>query len=157
MSLDSMQQLFAYKVCPHLLILLIKRIINFLLHTVPPPLMVISGSPRNTTFFQGLNIVFICNIILDEAVDTSVTVQGTWNRNESELVDHLNLGRITVSNPPLTMPPYQTTVTFIPLLVSDAGTYECNTTVTPQDTTFVTGMTSSISQTITVAGRPLIN
>ena len=157
MSLDSIQQLFVYKVCPHLLQLLSKRIINFLLYTVPPPLMAISGSPRNTSFFQGLNLVFTCNIILDVAVDTSVTVQGTWNRNETELVDHLNVGRITVSNPPLTMPPYQTTVTFSPLLVSDTGTYKCNATVTPQDTTFVTGTTSSISRTITVAGRPLIS
>ena len=90
-------------------------------------------------------------------MDTSVTVQGTWNRNESELVEQLNEGQITISNPSLNMPPYQTTVTFFPLNVGDAGTYECNATVTPQDTTFVTGTTSSISRTITVAGRPLIS
>ena len=119
--------------------------------------MTISESPSNTRFFQGLNLVFTCNIVLDEAVDTSVTVQGSWNRNGSEQVDQLNEGRITISNPPLTIPPYQTTVTFSPLFVSDAGTYECNATVTPQDTTFVTGTTSSISRTITVAGRPLIS
>ena len=119
--------------------------------------MTISGSPRNTRFFQGLNLVFTCNIVLDEAVDTSVTVQGSWNRNGSEQVDQLNEGRITISNPPLNMPPYQTTFSFIPLNVSDAGTYECNATVTPQDTTFVTGTTSSISRTITVPGRPLIS
>ena len=131
------------------------RSINFFLHIVPPPLMTISGSPRNTSFFQGLNLVFTCDIILDEAVDTSVTVQGTWNRNESELVDELNEGRITISNPLLTMPPYRITVRFSPLNVSDAGTYECNATVTPQDTTFVTGTTSSISRTINVTGRSL--
>ena len=137
--------------------MLIKRIINFLLYTVPPPLMAISGSPRNSSFFQLLNLVFTCSIILDEAIDTSVTVQGTWNRNESELVDQLDVGRITISNPPLSMPPYQTTVSFSPFFVSDTGTYECNATVTPQDTTFVTGTTSSISRNITVAGRPLIS
>ena len=128
-----------------------------MLHTVPPPLMTISGSPRNMSFFLGLNLVFTCSIILDVAVDTSVTVQGTWNRDESELVEQFNEGRITISNPPLNIPPYQTTVSLNPLNVSDAGTYECNATVIPQDTTFVTGTTSSISWTITVAGRPLIS
>ena len=126
------------------------RINDFFVYTVPPPLMTISGTPRNRSFFQGLNLVFTCNIILDEAVDTLVTVQGTWNRNGTELV---NESRITISNPPLMTPSYQTTVSFIPLNVSDAGTYECNATVTPQDTTFVTGTTSSISRNINVAGR----
>ena len=129
------------------------RSIDFFLHIVPPPLMTISGSPRNTSFFQGLNLVFTCSIILDVAVDTSVTVQGTWNRNGTDLLNQLNEGRITISNPPLMTPSYQTTVSFSPLNVSDAGTYECNATVTPQDTTFVTGTTSSISRNINVAGR----
>ena len=123
------------------------------LHTVPPPLMTISGAPRNMSFFRGLNLAFTCDIILDVVVDTSVTVQGTWNRNGTDLLNQLDEGRITISNPLLTMPPYQTTVSFSPLNVSDAGTYECNATVTPQDTTFVTGTTSSISRTISVAGR----
>ena len=148
MSLDLIQQLFLYKVCSSYNTAY--RTADVLLHIVPRPMMTISGSPRNTSFFQGLNLVFTCNIILEEAVDTSVTVQGTWNRNESELV---NEGRITISNPPLIMHPYLITVSFSPLNVSDAGTYECNATVTPQDTTFVTGSTSSISRNISVAGR----
>ena len=85
-------------------------------------------------------------------MDTLVTVQGTWNRNGTELVNGFDNGRITVSYAPLAMAPYQATVTFSPLNISDAGTYECSATVTPQDTTFVTGTTSSNSQTISVAG-----
>ena len=86
-------------------------------------------------------------------MNTSVTVQGTWNRNGTELVDGIDDGRISVSNPPLTMPPYQTTVTFSPLNnITDPGIYECIATVTPQDMTFVTGTTSSNSRNITVAG-----
>ena len=153
MSLDLIQQKFLYKVC--LSCNMAYRIVDVLLHNiVPHPMMTISGSPRNISFFQGLNLVFTCNIILNEAVDTSVTVQGTWNRNESELV---NEERITISNPPLMMRLYWITVSFSPLNVRDAGTYECNATVTPQDTTFVTGTTSSISRTIDVAGRALAN
>ena len=105
------------------------------------------------SFFQGLKLTFTCSIILDAAVNTSVTVQGTWYRNGTELVNGIDDGRITVSNPPLAMPPYQTTVTFSPLNnITDPGTYECSATVTPQDTTFVTGTTSSYSRNITVAG-----
>ena len=113
--------------------------------------MTISGPSRDTRFFQGIEVTFTCSIILDEAVDTSVTVQGTWNRNGTELV---NDGRISVSYAPLAMPPYKTTLTFNPLNISDAGAYECSATVTPQDMTFVTdpGITLSKSQIITVAG-----
>ena len=114
--------------------------------------MTISGSPRDTRFFQGLEFTFTCSIILDAAVDTLVTVQGTWNRNETELVNGIDDGRITVSYAPLAIPPYQTTLTFSPLNISDAGAYECSTTVTPKDTAFVIGITSSTSRNITVAG-----
>ena len=116
--------------------------------------MTISGSPRNRSFFQGLELTFTCSIILDAAVDTSVTVQGTWSRNGTELVNGIDDGRITVSNPPLAMPPYQTTVTFSPLSINDAGTYEC-IAVTPQDMIFVTGTTSSHTRTISVSGIEL--
>ena len=105
------------------------------------------------SFFQGLEVTFTCSITLDAAVDTSVTVQGIWNRNGTELVNGIDDGRITVSYAQLAMPPYQTTVTFSPLNnITDNGTYECIATVTPQDTTIVTGTTSSNSRNITVSG-----
>ena len=90
-------------------------------------------------------------------MDTPVTVQGMWNRNGTELVNGTDSGRITVSNPPMERPPYRTTVRFSPLNnITDPGTYECTATVTPQNDTFITGTTSSISQTITVAGTIIL-
>ena len=87
-------------------------------------------------------------------VNTPVIVQGMWNKNGSELVNGTDNGRITVSNSPMGQPPYQTAVRFIPLNnITDPGTYECTATVTPQNDTFVTGTTSSISRTITIAGK----
>ena len=95
-------------------------------------------------------------IKLNTAVDTHVIVWGTWNRNGTDLVNRTNSGRITVSNPQMEQPPYQTTVRFSPLNnITDPGTYECTATVTPQNDTFITGTTSSISRTITVAGTVL--
>ena len=120
-----------------------------LFSSVPPPLLTISGSPRNISFFQGLDLTFTCSITLNEAVDTPVTVQGSWRRNEAELADD---ERIIISSPPMDAPPYQTTVRFNLLSVSDAGIYECTATVTPQNTAFITGTTSSNSWSITVAG-----
>ena len=120
--------------------------------TVPPPTLTITGSPRNTSFFQGLDLTFTCSITLDEAVDTPVTVQGTWNRNGTELMDGDEDGRIIITNPLMNTPPYQTTLRFNLLNISDAGTYQCSVTVTPQNTTFITTATASISRTIAVAG-----
>ena len=119
---------------------------------VPPPVLTISGFPRNTSFFQGLDLTFTCSITLDEAVDTPVTVQGSWRRNGTELADGDDNERIIVSSPPMDAPPYQTTVRFNLLSVSDAGMYECTATVTPQNTLFITGTNSSNSLSITVAG-----
>ena len=112
--------------------------------------MEITGSPLNDGFFRGLDLTFTCSITLDRAVDTPVTVQGTWNRNGTSLTDDGN--QITVTSSPMTIPPYSTTVRINPLSIGDTGTYTCSATVTPQDTTFITGITSIISRNITVGG-----
>ena len=116
----------------------------------PPP--IISGSPRNTSFFRGLVLTLTCSITLGDVVDTPVTVQGIWNRNGAELTDGDENGRITIVNPPMSSPPYDITLRFNPLNVTDAGTYECDMTVTPQDTTFISTATTSNSRAITISG-----
>ena len=129
-------------------------------HTVMPPPPIISGSPRNTSFFQGLDLIFTCSITLDHVVDTPVTVQGIWNRNGTELMNGDENGRITINpprrfiivNPLMSSPPYIITLRFNPLNVTDAGTYECDVTVTPQDTTFISTATTSNSRAIRVSG-----
>ena len=112
----------------------------------PPP--IISGAPRNTSFFQGLDLTLTCIITLGSMVDSLVTVRGIWNRNGIEL---MNNGRITVS-PSRSSPPYAITLRFNPLNVTDAGTYECDVTVTPQDATFISTATTSNSRSISVSG-----
>ena len=61
-------------------------------------------------------------------------------------------GRITIINRPMSSPPYEITLRFNPLIVTDAGTYECDVTVTPQDATFISTATTSNSRTISVPG-----
>ena len=125
----------------------------YLLSVVPAPILTISGSPRNTSFFQGLDLTFICSITLAEAVDTPVTVQGTWSRNGTELLNGDEDGRITLSNILVEIPPYQTTLRLNPVNITDAGMYECTATVIPQNTTFTAGSTVSISRNISIFGK----
>ena len=121
-------------------------------HAVAPPPPIISGFSQNTSFFQGLDLVLTCCITLGNVVDTPVTVRGIWNRNGTELMDGAEDGRITIIKPPMISPPYDITLRFTPLNVSDAGTYECGVTVTPQDTTFISPATTSNSRTISISG-----
>ena len=120
----------------------------------PPP--IISGSPRNSSFFQGLDLIFTCSITLGDVVDTPVTVQGMWNRNGTELIPGDENGRITIVNPPMRSSPYDITLRFNPLNVTDAATYECDVTITPQDTSFISTATTSNSRSISVSGMYMI-
>jgi hypothetical protein len=61
-------------------------------------------------------------------------------------------GRIAIVNPSMSSPPYDITLRFNPLSVTDVGTYECDVTVTPRDTTFISIATTSNSRAITVSG-----
>ena len=125
--------------------------------TAPAPVLTITGNPRNASFFQGLDLTLTCSITLAEAVDTSVTAQGTWTRNGSEMISVEEDGRITISNNVVETPPYQITLRLNPINISDAGTYKCAVTVTPQNATFIVGSMASISRTISVFGRMYTN
>lgn len=85
------------------------------------------------SFFRGLALTLTCSITLDGAVDTSVTVQGRWTRNRTELANETEVingtvtGRIRISvvNLAMTTPPYQTSVRFNLLNNdTDTGLYE---------------------------------
>ena len=127
----------------------------FILSVPPrPDLMDIVGSPLNDGFFRGLDVTFTCSIALDRAVNTPVTVQGTWNRNGTDLVN--DGSRITVMSSPMTMPPFSTTVRINPLRISDTGMYTCSATITPQNATFITGTATTVSRNISIGGSQIL-
>ena len=125
-------------------------IIIIIIVLAPPP--IISGSPRNTSFFQGLDLILSCSITLGDVVDTPVTVWGIWNRNGTQITNRDENGRIIIFNPPVSSPPYNITLRFNPLNVIDAATYKCAMAVIPQNTTFTSSATTSNSRTISVSG-----
>ena len=152
--LEIEQQMFLFNVynCAGM----IPALTLFLPYPVMPPPPIISGSPRNTSFFQGLDLTFTCSITLGDVVDTPVTVRGIWNRNRAQLMNGDENGRITIVNPPMSSPPYDITLRFNPLSITDTGTYECDVTVTPQDTAFISTATTSNSRSISVSGMYII-
>ena len=112
--------------------------------------MTITGSPRDTDFFQGLDLTFTCSIELHSAVNTPVLVQSRWQRNATELEYGSDNG-ITVTNTTIVTPPsnYQTTLRLNPTDVVDTETYDCTVTITSQNVAFITGTSVSTSRNVT--------
>ena len=112
--------------------------------------MTITGSPRDTDFFQGLDITFACNIELSTSVDSPVVVQSIWWKNE-KILERSSNDRITVNNAIEVMLPsvYQTSVRFNPMDFDDADTYTCAVTVIPLNDTFIAGISESTPRNIT--------
>ena len=112
--------------------------------------MTITGSPRDTDFFQGLDITFTCSIELSSAVDSPIMLQSSWQKNDTILESSTD-DRITVTNATVVTRPtvYQITIRFNPLDLDDADTYTCAVTVTPQNETFITGISESATRNIT--------
>ena len=131
-------------------ILLYKIIIIPQPFSVPPPIVTISGSPRDTDLFQGLDVTFTCDIELSPAVDSPVVVQGNWRKNATIIEDSSD-GQITVANATVLMPPtsYQTIIRFNPMDFDDADTYFCSVTVIPQNETFIAGTSMSTIRNVT--------
>ena len=90
----------------------------------------------------------MCNIQLDPAVDTQVSVTGMWNRSGTPLTSD---GRITVFGTSGGLLLYQTQVQFNPLSGVDDGLFTCAAIVEPQ-TPFVVGISAVNMRQITVTG-----
>lgn len=117
--------------------------------SVPSPSLNIIGSPRDMEFFQGLDLTLTCTIEVNPAVDSSVKVQSSWQRNETDLNN--SNSRITISNATIVMLPsnYQATLRFNPMDLDDADIYYCTVDVMPQNETFIIGTTTSAVRNIT--------
>lgn len=112
--------------------------------------MSITGSPRNSDFFEGLDVSLTCIIDLNSAIDSPIAILTSWQRNESD-VDIAVGKHISVTNASINAPlsTYQTTLRFNPLDLEDIGTYTCEVTVLAEDRTFITGTTAFSIRNIT--------
>lgn len=119
---------------------------------VPLPLLTITGPPKNGTLSRGVDVTLICAVALEEVVDTPASVQINFRKNGLDTVPSRNERRITISDTQMEVPPYQSTIRFDPVEVRDAGMYECTATVTPHNSNFTNGSSSSVSWNISVSG-----
>ena len=132
---------------------LISSYTAFVVVLVPQPTITISGSPRNMTFLQGLVITFTCRVVFHSAVDSPVTLRGSWERNGTQLLSSND--RVTVTNTFSVSPPnYTITIRLVPIKFSDSGTYSCSANITAQSSEYVIGpeMPISSQRTVSVQG-----
>ena len=124
-----------------------------LLYTVPPPVLNITGSPRNTNFFRGLDQTFLCKIDLDSTIiDTPVEVTSNWKRNSTQLDSstHITVKNVTSRVLPNTHGAhYQTSVRVNPMDYGDIGVYICTVTIRPQNNSYIVQAIASVNWTIT--------
>ena len=96
---------------------------------VPNPTVTVTAN-TSRTFYTGESVVLICNIKLNSAVDTDVTVTVSWSGPG---------GTITTGVTDMTdTAPYQSTLTLSSLVTSDSGTYTCIASVDIVHPTYVT-------------------
>ena len=136
----------------------------YLLHnilTVPAPNITFSGqlvSPvglSSTPLYSGTVFTLTCVVELVSEVDTTVTVLTSWNKNGSMIsnTSRISVDSMAVRNSTF-MYVYESDVVFSPLSNmepgGDDGDYTCSAEV--QNNTYITGSSSSGTQTIAVEG-----
>ena len=128
---------------------------------VPAPTITFSGqlvSPvilLSTQLYSGTVFTLTCVVKLALEVDTTVTVITSWNKNGNMIsnTSRTSADSVAVQNT-IFQYVYESSVVFNPLsnmeLGGDDGDYICSAEV--QNVTYITGSTSSGTQTIAVEG-----
>ena len=122
---------------------------------VPPPTVVITGSPINSNFFTGLQLNLTSHIhIPSELLSVPISVTAQWTMSGTVLTSN---SRLTVEEEPVEMGPllYQTSLVFNSLdEMEDNGNYTCLVTVNAiPDSVNVRGAAISTTKTIKVESK----
>ena len=109
----------------------------------------------STPLYSGTVFTLTCVVELVSEVDASVTVLTSWNKDGSRIsnTSRISVDSVAVQNT-IFMYVYESDVVFSPLSNmesgGDNGDYTCSAEV--QNVTYITGSTSSGTQTIAVEG-----
>ena len=90
--------------------------------------MNVTRDPTGTLYVGG-NVTLKCLILLDNTVDTSVTVAVVWSTSDGVAIT--NTSHYTVSPVTGSFPTYNATLYISNLKTNDSGRYTCNTTASP--------------------------
>ena len=105
----------------------------------------VSVAPPSSPLYAGTTLSLTCTITVDSAVDTSVSVTVTWERNRDN-------GPVTITtdmSPMGSRPTFTSTVTGITLSTLDTG-FTCRAVASTTGSDSSEGMNS---QTVTVMGE----
>lgn len=116
--------------------------------SVPQSYLNITGHPRDTNFFVGIDLTLSCNIELNSAIDSPVRVQSDWQKNGT-IIELERSGRIALTNATIVSQRfYMSTLRFNPMDDIDADLYLCTVTVSPIDETYVSESSTSVVRNI---------
>ena len=122
--------------------------------SVPPPTLVITGTPVDMGFHSGLNLTFTGRAEFDPAVDTPLVVNGVWSKTmpSSDLTAD---GRVGVLEPMLfqegpAVYVSSLTVDSLDAARNDSGNYTLSLTISSSQP-FTTGTSITTTRTITVS------
>ncbi|XP_064386142.1 mucin-2-like isoform X2 [Halichondria panicea] len=116
---------------------------------ISPVAITLRGDPFDSDFSTGLELDLVCRLELDPAVDSPLTVTSTWVKDNQPLVP--DGARLTFTDAIMsgTTPPlYMTSVLFrtINARLSDSGNYTCSFSIVPNQPTYITGTTATVSR-----------
>ena len=108
--------------------------------------------PTSELLYEGTLQTMTCNVTLPDTVDTNVNVTIDWILGTNIIITTSD--RIIISPVSSMMSPFISTLTFNPLIISDAGQYYCRSTAdsTSQYITTSTTPGNSLVETIIVTG-----
>ncbi len=134
-------------------------VLTLCLHAVSTVAPTPRGVPFDSDFNTGLELDLVCRLELDPAVDSPLTVTSTWVKDNRPLVP--DGARLTFTDAIMngTTPPlYMTSVLFRTLnaRLSDSGNYTCSFSIVPNQPTYITGTTATVSRDIIVEGQHAI-
>ena len=122
--------------------------------SVPPPTLVITGTPVDVGFHSGLNLTFTGRAVFDPAVNTPLVVNGVWSKTmpSSDLTAD---GRVGVLEPMLfqegpAVYVSSLTVDSLDVARNDSGDYTLSLTISSSQP-FTTGTSITTTRTITVS------
>ncbi len=116
----------------------------------PVPAPEVSVVVPQRPLYTGTNLTLTCDITLSEDVNTAVDVTATWTGPSGALPDDVIMTDAIGSESS-----YQSTITFAPLTMEHGGSYTCEVTIAPAETTaFITmSQPGSVVGTVIVSGR----
>ena len=119
--------------------------------TVPSPIVNVTTDPVNPgDLIVGTFIDLVCNVSVDQGVDSDSIVNITWSRNDLSLVTG---SEFIISEVTLGSGYYMSALRMKELTQVGSDVYKCSVSVVPSVSTYVTGSTGSDEITTMVRGK----